>query len=146
MPTYTTAEAFEEYVEGWTTTNPDALNRLLERAERDVDALLGPRTPRTDTGLKLDPSALRTFERTALSRAVCAQAEYRFRVGEDTLAGGGAPAGSTIKGPDFEVRTEAGASSSGPRIGAAVATELEPIAHLRVLTAGLGRRTGLPTP
>lgn len=39
MPTYAQQADFENYVEGWTTTNVAALNRLLQRAENDVDKL-----------------------------------------------------------------------------------------------------------
>lgn len=40
MATYTTQTDFQNYAEGWTTVDPDALERLLKRAERDIDRIL----------------------------------------------------------------------------------------------------------
>jgi hypothetical protein len=45
MATYATQADFELYVEGWVTTDAAALERLLLRAERDVDRLLPHYTP-----------------------------------------------------------------------------------------------------
>lgn len=130
MATYATVQDFEQYVEGWTTTNPDALERLLERAQRDIDALLGPRPADPDTGLKLTPARLAAWERTALARATCAQAEYRWRVGE---TGWSQPqAGGRVQGPDFSYDVP---SSGTSRVAPKLAAELAPISHLRVLTA-----------
>jgi hypothetical protein len=39
MTTYATRTDFEGYVDGWVTTDADALDRLLQRAESDVDSL-----------------------------------------------------------------------------------------------------------
>lgn len=139
MSQYATQAEFEAYVEGWVTENADALNRLLEAASRDIDVLLGPRRTLADgafAGMKLDPGALRDWEAAALSRATCAQAEYRADIGpvEWAAAGGG----GRVKGPDFEVERPTGAiAGDRPRVGPKVATELEPIAHLRVLTANV---------
>jgi hypothetical protein len=92
MSTYANAEDLQSYVED----NPavvlpadDAIDRLLERAERRVDAVLGPYAVDEDTGLKLDPEALSDAQAAALSRATCASAEHElivgpaFYVGED---------------------------------------------------------------
>jgi hypothetical protein len=92
MATYATAEQLAEYVED----NPDvtlplgdATERLLERAERRVDAVLGPYEPDETTGLKLDPGDLTDAQAGALARATCAGAEHElvvglaFYVGED---------------------------------------------------------------
>src|SRR4051812_25054615 len=64
----------------------DAVERLLERAERDVDAVVGP-WPRFTTGLKFDPAQLDVVQRAALARATCAAAEFRLVIGEDALVG-----------------------------------------------------------
>lgn len=67
---------------------PEAQERLLARAERAVDLVLGP-WPRFANGRKLDPAALDTTQRAALSRATCAAAEHlamldpAFWVGDD---------------------------------------------------------------
>lgn len=133
---YTTRSDFEGYVPGWTTDNGTALDALLERAQRDVDAYLGPLQPSYETGLKLDPSTLRDWEADALSRAVCAQARYRLAFDEDRLV-----VGRSVKseeGPDFKVEySDSGAAATGSLIGPQVAVELAPIRHLRRLGATL---------
>ena len=136
-PTYTTQAAFEEYVPGWVTDNPGELEKLLERAERDVDAFLGPIRPRPETGLKFDPTLFaHDWERTALSNAVCAQAFFRLGQGEAALAIGRTT--KSEKGPDFEAQyTDTGTAAAGSLIGPMVRTELAPIRHLRRLTAQL---------
>lgn len=132
--TYTSVEDFEAYVEGWETENSAALTRLLERAERDIDNVFGPIPRSSTTGLKVDPSGLQDWEAAALSRAVCAQAEYRFRVGDDELAGGRLV--KRVKGPDFETEFADGGAGATTRAlyGPKVRLELEPIGHLRGLS------------
>lgn len=134
MPTYTSQADFEAYVAGWETTDAGALAILLERAERDVDSYLGPLQPRLEDGLKLDPSQLRDWEAEALSRAVCAQAEYLFVRGPLAMVAGRIT--KTEEGPDFKAEYEdTGAAATGSLIGPRVAVELAPIRHLRRLTA-----------
>jgi hypothetical protein len=136
MAAYATNAEFEAYVEGWTTTNGAALTRLLERASRDIDALMGPRrilTTGTYAGLKYDPTKLADAYADALSRATCAQAEYRFAIGEEEFAQHGTA--GRVKGPDFEVELAKGSSGGRPRIGPKVAVELEPLLPFRRLTA-----------
>jgi hypothetical protein len=180
-PLYAVAADYESFVEGWTTTNSAALDRLLERAERDVDSIVGPwgftttvgshtlptttitvasvpqQTPTTGTiivagqsvtytgitsttftgtaggtgevpagspvyrraasGLKFDPlSQLTSVQALALKRATCAQAEYRFEMGEEFFVQ--AQYGQ-VSGPDF--------SQTGklPRVGPTAVQELQ---------------------
>lgn len=131
MATYANIANFEAYVEGWTTTDPAALERILERAERDVDRVLGPLRRRDDTGLKLDPLELTEPHRDALARAVSAQAYHRIkRLGEGT--GGATPAKKRVKGPDFETEYADGPPVVGNgRLAPEVADELEPLDFLR---------------
>lgn len=75
-PVYTTEAAFAAYtslpVVGW-----DTAERLLMEAERLVDMALGRYGPVDNTtGLKILPTTLEDWRATALSNAVCAQAEY----------------------------------------------------------------------
>lgn len=105
MSAYATDTDFEEYVEGWTTDDSDALDRLLERASRDVDIYIGPRTVDNDSGLKFgdvagdeNPSDLLDWQLAALRRATCAQAEYRFQMGEEFMVAGQF---ENVSGPDF---------------------------------------------
>lgn len=132
--TYTSQADYEAYVPGWVTDNGPALVLLLERAERDIDAILGPIPRDRTTGLKVAVSGLSAWEARALSRAVCAQAEYRWSVGEENLVSGRVI--GKEKGPDFEVEyagAGTGGAAGGSLYGPKVAIELEPIAHLRRL-------------
>lgn len=131
---YTTNAKFEAYVPGWVTDSSVALTALLVRAQRDVDAILGPISRSAETGLKFDPDALRDWEAEALSNAVCAQAEFRLSTDEASLAAGRST--KREKGPDFEVEySDAAANGAAPaRYGQKVQIELEPIRHLRRLT------------
>lgn len=140
MPTYAQAADVADYIEGWVAGDPYELDRQLERAERDIDAILGPIPRSSTTGLKLDPSALQDWEAAALARAVCAQFEYRHLRGPDELVG----AAGTItaeKGPDFERQYATPSRITGVLpvglYGPKVRVELEPIAHLRRLSGTL---------
>lgn len=140
MATYATQADYEAYVEGWVTTDPAALERLLKRAERDIDYLLGPGTPLA-SGLRLDPATLQAYERVALMRATCAQAEWRHTVTEPVLAGSPPkPELKAIKGPDFtkEYAVSASRPPAPARFGPKVRQELAAISHLRNLS---GRAT-----
>ncbi len=134
MASYATAEEFETYVEGWVTDNPDALDRLLERATRDIDRFLGARSTQTIgtyAGLKIDPADIETWEADALSRATCAQAEYRFQMGEDFFV---RAQGQEEKGPDFQIKGKL------PYLGPKAKAELDASGLRRMTTrAGSGR-------
>lgn len=134
MATYATQADYEAYVEGWQTIDVAALERLLRRAERDIDYLLGPGVP-LETGLRLDPTTLTAWERNALSRATCAQAEWRYTVTEPVLAGESpGPELKAIKGPDFTKEYAVQGSPAPARFGPKVRQELTAIAHLRNLS------------
>lgn len=132
MAAYATADDATDYIEGLVIDDPAAFDKLLERATRDVDNVLGALPPLTTgdyAGLKLDPAFLADWEAAALARATCAQAEHRLRRGPDL----GEPARKSVKGPVFEVAYADGAGSG--LIGAKVKLELATIRHLRRLTA-----------
>lgn len=135
MAAYATRAELDAYIEGGHGLGNDEADRLLERASRDVDAVLGPLAPIAAgdyEGLKLDPTRLLDWEAEALSRATCAQAEYRQDVGEEAWV---SAAGNVKResGPDFTLEYEEGGRPSG-RVGVKVAAELEPIRHLRRMT------------
>jgi hypothetical protein len=92
MATYATIADFGLYVldntEVQLPTEEDAVERLLERAERRVDQALGPYPLSFAGELKLDPEALTAAQQAALARATCAAAEHELLVGLDFLAGG----------------------------------------------------------
>jgi len=115
MPVYALGADFPSFVEGWFTTDAAALDRLLERAERDVDGLLGDYERVPATGLKLAPAALTTHQAYALRRATCAEAEYRFTMGEQFFV---EDQYSFTAGPDFQRR------GSLARVGPKVLSEL----------------------
>lgn len=90
MGVYATAEQLDAYVVDNQDVDAPAgaeAERLLDRAQRDVDRVVGP-WPILSTGLKFDPGTLPVTAREALARATCAAAEYRVEVGEDQLVGG----------------------------------------------------------
>lgn len=116
MGVYATQADFLAYSEGSTITDAAKFERILARAERDVDSILPPREVVAATGLKYDPlTQLAAYQRTALSRAACAQAEYRIKMGEEFFREHQLP---QVSGPDF--------SHSGtlPYIGPKVSREL----------------------
>jgi hypothetical protein len=113
MATYATQADLEAYVEGWVTDDVDATERLLERAERDVDSILVSPVPggRQTGGLRLDPASLPDWQKTALQRATCAQAEYRFTMGEEFFI---RAQHDRVQGPEF--RTDGRLPYIGPKV------------------------------
>jgi len=88
MASYATVTQFRQYVLDDPAMPPmsdEEVERGLERAERDVDRFLGWPVPVTDSK-RIDVLSLTAFEAAALARAVCAQAGYRARIGEEDLA------------------------------------------------------------
>lgn len=127
MATYATVSDFEGYSEGWQTNDAAALERTLQRAERDIDRILGYQGHRPDSQiLKLVPADLGARQRDALMRATCAQAEYRIEKGEKFFR---QAQHERVSGPHF--------STSGklPRIGPKVRDELAG-SGLQVLAGG----------
>jgi hypothetical protein len=91
VATYATKADLEAYVADNDAVSglcdDDAVQRLLERAERRVDAALGPYVVDPDTGLKLDPGDLTWAQQQSLARATCAAAEHELVVGAELLTG-----------------------------------------------------------
>jgi hypothetical protein len=134
MATYASQADLEAYIEGWTTDDPDAVERLLERAERDVDSVLASPVPggRQATGLRLDPDGLPGWQAQALARATCAQAEYRFAMGEEFFV---RAQHDRVYGPDF--RTDGQLPYIGPKVERELAgTGLARTEGVRSLRAG----------
>lgn len=135
MPTYASAAQIEALLPGVDVTDAAAFDRLIERAERDVDDLLGP-WPRSVQlgGLKWDLSRLDAWQADAVRRAVAAQVEYLLAVGEHTFV---TPTPTRTKGPDFEV--EYGDGGQRPRHGPRVAVELAPVRDLVTVNGARAR-------
>jgi hypothetical protein len=135
MSHYVTAARVVELEPGLTIDDADAFDALVERAERDVDLLLGP-IPRIEaTGRKLDLANLTDVGVEALERAVAAQTVYLLANAPRIDAGARQPA--SVKGPDFEevYGTPAQAGGRWPIIGPRTAQELEPLRYLVRTTA-----------
>lgn len=137
MSTYATLTDLRAYAP--VAADPGALNdaaaqRVLDHAERDVDAQLAvpAGTARQPSGLKYDPATLEAWKRAALSRAVCAQAEYRLVMGEEFFI---KAQHENVRGPDF--------STSGrlPEIGPKVDRELAGTGLQRPSSASARLRT-----
>jgi hypothetical protein len=89
--TYATVEEMRDYAEDILRTHElsedDAVvERLLLRAERDVDLAIGGE-PHPATARRLDPSKLTDPQTEALMRATCAAAVFRVRQRESNLVG-----------------------------------------------------------
>lgn len=88
MAIYATEADLRAYVsEALNAQFPADIERLLEGAERRVDALAGPHEHDAVTGLKFDPAALTAPQKAALSRACCAAAEFEMVAGPSVLVG-----------------------------------------------------------
>lgn len=104
LPTFADRDDFEDYVEGWSTTDPDGLDRLLYRAQMDVNRLLvGPAD--AVTGLRVNVARLTVHQANELANAVCAQAEYRNAMGEEFFRRNEP---MQISGPDFSRQGRSG--------------------------------------
>lgn len=89
MALYATPAQVRAYVQGSGVIVPaddGEVGRLIERAEREIDLVLGP-WPRFSNGRKLDPPALSVTAREALQRATAAQVEFDSAMGADVLVG-----------------------------------------------------------
>ena len=102
MPTYATADDVRDYVIDYPLPDDDDdIDRIIERAERDIDSLPLPAIGPGLNGLRYDPLDLSTMFRDAINRATCAQTEYRFRMGPKHFA---TAQYESVTGPDYSVR------------------------------------------
>lgn len=108
MATYATVAELAEYIGRAAPANAE---RILGFAERDIDRLIRLRGQRTVAGLKVNPVDLTGYQAAALSRATCAQAEYRIAKGEDFFIHA---QHSRVSGPDFT--TEGRLPYIGPKV------------------------------
>lgn len=128
MPTYATQTDLTDYIEGFVVDDSDAVDRLIERAERDIDSILGAYDRDDTTGLKITLADFDDWQTAALTRAVCAQVEYRFTMGEAFMV---RAQREEEWGPDFRAKGKV------PYIGPKAWRELE--------ETGLVRLTGKST-
>lgn len=137
MATYATQAELEAYADIVFDVPADA-EAVLERAERDVDAIVGPWLVESN-GLKFGAPAaanekgLEAWQVAALSRATCAQAQYRLAKGEPFFVEGQY---ESVRGPDFSV------TGKLPYIGPKVWREL---AGSQLFIAGEGYSVRTPS-
>lgn len=106
MTTYAQAQDLTDYLADSDISPPTTgggIDRLIMRCEFEVDTLLvGFGQPNDATGLKYNPSTdLQVWQAAALTRAVCAQAEYHRIMGEEFFAQGQY---DEWTGPDFAAK------------------------------------------
>lgn len=139
--TYTTYDAFVAYADWDTTSDNQAdVEKELERAERDVDNIIFGTKGAGPNGLKWPVVSLAGWAADALSRAVCAQAEYRLTMGRDFMVRGQF---SEMTTPDSTVKGKL------PRIGPKVRDELTGsglLVGMTRLTQPVGRVGAPPVP
>jgi hypothetical protein len=129
VPTYATADDVAAYIPGLVIDDAAGFDELIERAERDVDRLLGAYPRQPSTGLKLEPSRLYAWQAAALARAVSAQAEYLLAVGPDADVTP-SPTPAKVSGPDFAIDYVQDGATASAGIAPKVARELEPLRSL----------------
>jgi hypothetical protein len=133
MPTYATKADCLAYIEGLTVDDDAAFDRVIERAEDQIDRVLGQEVP-VAGGRKYSGSTLTALEartREALKRAVCAQVEYRIEMGERFFT---RAQHESVSGPDFTTQGKL------PRIGPKVWEELRSSGLARMTTSIGGDR------
>lgn len=138
MSSYATLTDYENYT-GVEPADEDAAQRALDKAEVDVDSILGPWPIQPATGRKLltanTPktflSGLLDWQVKALKNAVCAQAQYRETQGEEFF----------VQGQYDSVSGRFGVSGKLPYIGPQTVRELQNTGLIRTSTnTGKGRR------
>ena len=130
MGTYATQDDVEDYIEGWTTEDPDALERLIERAESDLDAHVFVLAARRAGAPKMIPAEHDLEDQDALRDACCAQVEYRHEMGEEHFV---------RAQRDSVTRTGYSAEGRLPIIGPKVWRELRGSSLVRLTTRTGGR-------
>lgn len=122
MATYATTDDFADYSD-LTVVDTAALELQLERAERDIDRIIGYQGVRpAGQTLKLVPADLSADDRTKLKWATCAQAEYRETMGAKFFR---TAQYQQVTGPRFST------SGTLPRIGPKVREELDGATFVR---------------
>lgn len=123
MAKYVTLTDYENYIAPAEVTDEDAAQKAIDRAERDVEGILGPWAIQPATGMKLLASenpltfigGLQDWQVQRLKDAVCAQAQYRETQGEEFF----------IQGQYESVSGRFGVSGKLPYIGPQVGRELQ---------------------
>lgn len=101
----------------------DVLDEILLQASTDIDRFLGvlPRSRTATPPFKFDLSALDAFTAEGLTRATCAQAEFRHHMGPDYFLD---LPGTVTQGPDFTITTGGGSGGGSGMLGSKTVDEL----------------------
>ena len=128
MATYATAAELRSWIGTDSTSLPDTeAERLLEKAERDLDGLVVVgRLWDSATGRALVPSQLAPREAALLSNAACAQAHYRQVMGDEFFV---KPQFQKVTGPDFTTEGKL------PRIAPEARSQLQASGLVRLTTS-----------
>ena len=132
---YATVAQFKAYSTLYKDLQDAEITALLVGATRDIDATVGATNERLDDGRRFDPSTLTTADAGVLSRATCAQAEYRKEMGERFFI---RPQHAEVSGPDY------GTKGKLQRIGPRVWDELAGSGVLRLSTQWAGSGSSSP--
>ena len=135
MPTYATRADCTTYIEGLTINDATAFDRLIERAERDVDSAVGAYPLDETTGMKFTPGTMTARDKSDLRDAVCAQVEYRLEMGEEFFI---RHQYKNVKGPEFETEGQL------PKIGPKTWMELTSSNLLQLTTTWNGKGDAPP--
>lgn len=117
---------------------PTDLDRLVERAQLDVDSLLGDWDvwpSGTYAGLKIDVTTLDYAQQQALARGTIAQVLYRREMGEEFFV---RPQMPDVSGPEFQTKGKL------PRVSPAAKQELSGVGLIRSTTSIANKGRGLP--
>jgi hypothetical protein len=132
---YATVTDFKAYSTLYKDLADAEVTTLLKAATRDIDATVGSTNERQEDGRRFDPMTLSTVDAGVLSRATCAQAEYRKEMGERFFI---RPQHAEVSGPDY------GTKGKLQRIGPRVWDELAGSGILRLSTQWAGSDTHTP--
>jgi hypothetical protein len=116
-PTYATRNDCLSYTAGLTIVAGEeaAFDKLIERAEQDVDEACGDWPLLPVILRKFDAAALSAVQKEALKRATCAQVEFRITLGDQHFR---SAQHAKVRGPEFSVEGQL------PRIGPKTMREL----------------------
>lgn len=124
-PSYATRAELEAYAFNVSTLDNAAKDALVAAASRDIDTLAITR-PAEDDGSRFVVADLTDGQAAALSRATCAQAEYRQEMGPGFFA---RPQFAQVTGPDFSTQ------GTLPHIGPKVWRELAGTGLIKLSTS-----------
>lgn len=132
---YATVADFKAFSTLHGSLQDEEIVNLLKNATMDIDATVGSTMDILEDGRKFDPSTMTTVDARVLSRATCAQAEYRKEMGERFFIRGQY---SSVSGPDYNTQGKL------PRVGPKVWDIISGTNILRLTTQWARAGTNVP--